>query len=357
MGFQRALEELARNNLRLVTLKEQYISAACPFHKEGQERRPSFWINRDHGGWGCFACPERGADPQRLFTRLGVPALIVERLLEEGVRQTRLEAEAERAQRALRARDEFRGEHVLPDHVLGVWDYCPRALLDAGFDQQLLRTHDVGFDRERQRITFPLRDLYGQLVGISGRSVDGAEPKYLIYRGRTTIEGRQRDNELGSWFPDYSNEGVRNHLWRSHLVHQRVEQGLTERLIVVEGYKACLWLVQNGHLDTLALIGSRMTRVQERVIRKFARPVWLLLDNNEAGRTGTKSIVERIGDMLSGVWACSYPQGFGEEAQPDDLTTEGIAHVLTNAQRVIGGSFERRIRQLSSAAKRPRFQS
>ena len=44
-------DDIAKEYLNRVRVKDRYISAACPFHKDGQERHPSFWIDRETGAW------------------------------------------------------------------------------------------------------------------------------------------------------------------------------------------------------------------------------------------------------------------------------------------------------------------
>ena len=58
-----------------------------------------------------------------------------------------------------------------------------------GSDEVLLQKMDIGFDKEYERITFPIRDIYGNLVGINGRTVTGAFPEVqdLQERGPDTI--------------------------------------------------------------------------------------------------------------------------------------------------------------------------
>jgi DNA primase len=338
-------DEIAKSHLRLVKIKDDFIAAACPFHKGGQERRPSFWISRTSGDWGCFACAEHGPDLKALLHALGVKKSSLENVIDEAVKEARREQNIKKAERRRKARAEFRGMHILPEALLGVYEYCPVKLLDEGFDEETLKAHDIGFDRDRQRITFPLRDVFGNLVGISGRTVEpGAYPKYKIYEGWHETDGIRSPGELGEWFPEYSVDGIRDHLWRSHFFYRDIFDDKSKRLIIVEGYKAAMWLVQFSRqrpewgwwFNTGALMGARMSSAQERLVRRMGTETWIFLDNNDAGRTGTEAIGDRLGNSTFPVYLCRYPEEYDDDVQPSDLSGEEIESILGSAVRAKG---------------------
>lgn len=330
-------DEIARDHLRLVKVKEDFIAAACPFHKEGQERRASFWVNRLNGEWGCFACAEHGSDLRSLLRGLGIKSRRIEAVLEEAVTEAKRERVINKATKRRKARAEFRGEHVLPEALLGVYDWCPTKLLEEGFSEEVLLAHDIGFDRTRERITFPIRDLFGSLVGISGRTVvPGGYPKYKIYEGMHEKDGIRSLGELGEWFPEYSVDGIRNHLWRAHLIYTDIYHDRSKQLIVVEGYKAAMWLVQQGWFNTVALMGARMSPMQERIVRRLGTETWIFLDNNEAGHAGTAALENRLGSTTFPVYLCHYPEEFDEDVQPSDLEGDEIESILESAVRARG---------------------
>lgn len=47
----------------------RWITARCPFHKAGQEKEPSFWIDTRRNLWGCHACGKHG-DAVNLYAAL-----------------------------------------------------------------------------------------------------------------------------------------------------------------------------------------------------------------------------------------------------------------------------------------------
>ena len=348
--MQAFADEVAQKYLERVRIKSDFISAACPFHKGGRESRPSFWVNREVGNWGCFTCGEHGGGLKWLLKKLGISSAHIDSQLDEAEKQAKKYEEVAKAKARKKARKAFAGEHVLPDALLGVFDFLPLDLVDAGFEKELLKDHDIGYDRRNNRITFPIRDLFGNLIGISGRAtMIGEEPKYLIYSGQRKTEDATLPGELGEWYPDYTNEGVRDHLWRLDKCYERLmkNEGGQEQLILVEGYKAALWLVQNGWTNTAAFMGARMSPSQERIVRSLGVETFVFLDNNQPGREGSKRICQRLAVCTFPVYEVSYPADCNETDQPDDLIVEELEVALGNSTRVGGRSYgTTRIRRL-----------
>jgi DNA primase len=196
-----------------------------------------------------------------------------------------------------------------------------------------------------------VHDLYGNIVGISGRATrQGDNPKYLFYNGRHIVNGKENLGELGEWYPGYTNEGVRDHLWRMDKCYQRLNEVNDGQLIIVEGFKAALWLVQHGWINTVALMGARISPAQERIVRSLGCTVFVLLDNNYPGISGAKKVCQRLAVSTFPVYRCKYPSRCDDSAQPDDLDDQELESVLSNAKRVGG------VKNVRSSRVQLRFQ-
>jgi DNA primase len=346
------VDQVARDHLLKLRIKDEYISAACPFHKGGSESHPSFWIHRETGRWGCFSCHVGGGSIKYLLRELGISSRKIEAELavaEEEAEKTHKVYEAKRKKKAV---SEFKGVYTLPDALLGVYDMCQQAMLDSGFEMSVLQEHDIGYDQDLNRVTFPIRDIYGTLIGISGRSVDHSHPKYLVYSGRRVTDGHETQGELGAWYPDYSNEGVKDHLWRGNFVYPELFKNGGD-LIIVEGYKAALWLYQQGWWQVVALMGSKLSKGQERVIRRLGVPTYVLLDNNQPGLTGAEQTCRTLAVSTFPVYRCYYPEECDEDTQPDNLSREQLETVFSQAVRA-GGRLDVRHSRSNASSRRTR---
>jgi len=237
------------------------------------------------------------------------------------------------AKRRRKARSSFKGEYILPDAVLGAWDWCPAELVRAGFTEETLRRNEVGYDRKRDRITFPIRDIFGNLVGVSGRQPEGVLPKYKIYSGIERYDGKEVKGELGETFPEYSSQSVKDHIYGAHHWYDELNTATDGQVILVEGYKARLWVEQCGWDHVGGLMGTAMTSQQERIIRSLGADVWVFMDNDKPGRRASRDICWRLSDSSLRVYECHYPAGH-DGHQPDDLTEDEIRQTLETAKRV-----------------------
>jgi DNA primase len=302
-----------------VRVKDSFVSAACPFHKGGQERRPSFWINRYDGKWGCFTCHVGGDSLRSLLENLKVRSTKIDTILQQAEEEEKKTASLRKAKNKKKARADFKGESILPFEMLGLYDYTPLELIEAGFDEEVLKRFWVGYDTKLDRITYPIFDLYGNLVGVSGRQPSGHVPKYKVYQGWHEVEGKRYPGELGEMFPKYSSDGIKNHLWGAHLFFEKLYHSPEDGyVILVEGYKAGLWMIQLGWEYTGVLMGSYISPKQKQIVRRLGVPIFVFTDNDPPGRLASRKISEDLAKTCPVVYECEYPEGY-EGASPDDL--------------------------------------
>jgi DNA primase len=314
------------------------VTLKCPFHKGGQENRPSFGINIETGVGNCFSCGTRGS----LLYLLNLRGLSKEEIDSElGDLKSILIANAvaakERRAEEWLLRDPFMAHPILPDKLQAVYGrFFPTNLVNLGFDVEVLRSLGVGFDTLNNRVMYPIRDLYGNLAGfVGGASNEYQEPKYKVYQGRRKDHiGRTLDSDYGSWFDeeftDYSRFRNHEHIWNFERVYPQLIYGKEAgTLIIVEGFKACMWLLQHGYWNTVALMGSKIFEKQRLLLSRLNSNFVLFLDNDKAGIDGTTG----IGQLLyqkHGVYCAEYP--LREEAhQPTDLSQAELSIAINMA--------------------------
>jgi DNA primase len=215
-----------------------------------------------------------------------------------------------------------------------VYDYLPTRLRDDGFNIRTLKRLGIGYDRSKHRITFPIRDGYGNLVGLAGRAVIG--PRYKVYRGGYKDEAGNMivgdfGPEFDQMFPGYELKKSL-HLWNAYNVLARQEMGETAPVIIVEGYKAAIWLIQHGYQHVVALMGSALSMIQLVILGVLYTGEFILfLDADKPGVDATK----RIGQWLIGkgytVSVARYPDPMMR--QPDDMSDAGLGLALEERKR------------------------
>lgn len=316
---------------------EENISVPCPFHKTKDGTPLS--VNVTNGVWHCFSCKAAGTLPQ-LLRGLGLPRNRIDvelRDIRDELKTNKKRVEWNKTAR-WQTKDPFLAQTILPETLLKPYEFCPISLIQAGFDQQWLQWLDIGFDRFNNRILYPIRDIYGNLAGMSGGTViAGTQPKYKVYQGCRTdpVTGKKIGSDYGIWFDEqFPNYVFHNHhyIWNFDRVYPRLFFGkeIQDKLIIVEGFKACIWLLQHGWTNTVALMGSSMSDHQRNLIHRLDCEIILFLDNDIAGRDATDDIARKIRHFQPGVLIAQYPTA--DECQPDDLDPEEITAAIQGAE-------------------------
>jgi DNA primase len=312
------------------------ISTTCPFHsvKDGTP----FSVNIELGLFNCFTCHASGTIPTMLHM-LGIPEATIE--AELGPLREAIRNNIANRQEARKAKyftgNPFRAPFILSEAIIAGFNWCPTGLVQSGFDPRWLQYLQVGVDQRNQRVTYPVRDIYGNLAGFVGGATNIMQvPKYKVYEGRrAAIDGSIIPSDYGPWFDeDYPGyEFLKsNYLWNYDKVYPRLFFGKeAELLVIVEGFKACIWSLQCGFRNSVALMGSSMSERQKELILRVDTRVVLFLDNNSAGRIGTLKIGTELQKAMPTVWVALYPQGAGEGCQPDDLEPELVQEAIRSA--------------------------
>jgi DNA primase len=313
----------AERRLRYIKMSgPDNVGGPCPFHKGGMEKNPSFYINLSTGLFYCHSCKIKGTFVQ--FLKLfNAPRTLIDTILELGKREPKYKKRVKL--------NSGIGEHVLNESLLGVFQFCPTDLVNEGFDAKLLQKLEVGFDKEEMRIIFPIRDLHGNLVGLSGRTVINVYPRYKVYKSPDILKYAPDDPEVIARYKEYD---IKNHnyLWNLHNVYPSAFFGDLDTVIIVEGYKACIWMLQQGFENVVALQGSSLTQAQGQLLGRLGVTIILFLDNNQAGKEGTYTTGWWLRRNGHRVLAVTYPDWCDESAQPDNLEQPDILGVLDAAE-------------------------
>ncbi len=118
------------------------------------------------------------------------------------------------------------------------------------------------YDRFRNRLIFPIRNVQGRLIGFGGRALDDQMPKYLNSPETPLYHKGRHLYALDTARPAIGNAGT---------------------IVVVEGYFDAITLHQAGIRHVVATLGTSLTPDHLHAIRRLVRRAVLLFDPDAAG--------------------------------------------------------------------------
>ena len=303
---------------RYVQLKKGGINfmGLCPFHNE---KSPSFTVAPTKQFYHCFGCGAHGTAIGFLMEYSGVgfveavkdlaqgvgmivpdnedklpPAQRAEYqarslALSEAMTQTcdfyRLQLRSsERAKNYLKGRG-LTGEVAArfglgyaPDGWDSLRNVFPDYELDALVEAGLVidRTEEAGggrkrYDRFRDRVMFPIRNVKGQVIAFGGRILDVGEPKYLNSPETPLF---QKGSELYGLFE--ARQAIR-------------EAGY---VLVTEGYMDVVALAQWGFPQAVATLGTACTAIHVQKLLRQTDTVVFSFDGDAAGRRAARRALD-----------------------------------------------------------------
>jgi DNA primase len=332
------------------------FKAVCPFHNDS---RPSLQIDPKWQNFKCWSCGKQGSvfdfvmGMERiefkeavalLAQRAGIPtpsdggegsrrAVLLDAMkwATELYHDCLLNSEAgEEARRYL-------GERHLTGDTVRKWqlgfspaagDWLARRIekspvpVDVLVEVGLLTARSQGpghFDRFRERVMFPIRDVRGQVVGFGGRILPTSPLADRLAKYINTSDT-----------PLFSKSDLIYGLDKARLAGQSAGY-----LAVVEGYTDVLMAHQAGVGNVVATMGTALTPRHVRQLRRYVERVVLVFDADEGGQTGVDRALDlfvredvelAIARLPAGLDPCDFLVARG--AEPFKAALEGATNAL-----------------------------
>lgn len=160
------------------------LQSNCPFHKGGQERKPSFGVNGEIDRCHCFSCGWAGTIEEMISELYGYQddGKFGKRWLIKRFNTVEIETRPN-IMEGFNGRNNFNTNCIsnistsnttdlISDEELDKYRYIHPYLYERGLTDEIIERFDIGYDRERKEITFPVRDIEGRCVFVAGRSVE-----------------------------------------------------------------------------------------------------------------------------------------------------------------------------------------
>lgn len=167
---------------------------------------------------------------------------------------------------------------VISENVLNDFIKLPSEdWLREGISVKTQNAYGVGFDLLTKRITIPIRNRFGQLVGVKGRllrdsDITDKNGKYMyIYKC----------NQSQEWF-------------NLHIAISAIKQ--QKEVIIVESEKSCMKFYEHGIYNVVAIGSSDISEAQRDILYSIGRDIKFVLayDNDKE-----IDILQEVADKLS----------------------------------------------------------
>ena len=350
-----SLADMARRYVELRPAGSRLV-APCPFH---QETKPSFSINEEQGTFYCFGCQASGDifDFYGRLNGLDFKETLAALAEEAGIRLDAYRSDPRAREQRSQKRDMLKMHELAASHFhsnlnapsaavcrsyieergisrelvekfglgwsMDSWQDLGESLRRAGFNLNAavecgLQSKSQGgrtFDRFRNRLMFPIRNLSGQTIAFGGRIIPSLaredDAKYI--------------NSSDS--PIYKKG---EHLFG--LFQARPSIAVKKSVILTEGYMDVITLHQYGYTQAVGVLGTALTPEQIKRLSGFSSHLELMFDGDSAGR---KAAFRSCEMLLSRGLSCRvvlFPDDNDIDSMLHTYGTDAVEELRAHAQ-------------------------
>lgn len=304
------------------------MQGLCPFHNEDT---PSFSVSPEKNMFHCFGCKASGDVITFIMRIENIEYLEAIRLLaqragleipessakDEGISRLKnriYEANREAAKFYNQQLYSLQGAKALKylynrgltDTVIRHFGlgYSPSSrfellnhLRSKGFkDDELVKANLVNvskkgkgyYDSFSDRVMFPIIDLRGNVIAFGGRVMAAdVQPKYL----------NTSDTPVFS---------KKNNIYALNFAKKKIKN---DRIILVEGYMDVIAMHRTGFEETVATLGTALTKEQAKIISRYCREVVICYDSDNAGRQATERAIDIFRSVGLNIKILTVPNG------------------------------------------------
>lgn len=338
------LYQLKQKN-NIVSVIERYVHlekkgrnywGCCPFHNE---KTPSFSVSEDEGLFYCFGCKESGdvisfimkyescdfyeavkilaknagmqipeyTGDQNLINKKKNQERLLRLLKEAAIhyQENLLKPEAKIAQDYIKTR--LFNKKILEDFKLGysidryeIINYLKskgfsiKDMIDAGVVGD---KNGYNYDIYAQRLIFPILNSFGDCVGFSARVLGKSDFAKYINTPETQLFKKGKV------------------VYGIDLVKKLKQKGLLEQIIIVEGQIDVIAMHKAGFNNTVACMGTALTKENAHELKKLSNNVVLMFDGDFAGQKATYRSLEILREEGFKVRVACMP----EKLDPDEI--------------------------------------
>lgn len=344
-----SLSELVGSRVKLIKRGNEY-TGLCPFHRE---KTPSFTVSDEKGFYHCFGCQSHGSIFDFLINidKVSFPEAVEFLSRKAGIELTNFHSKNDSShsnlkrlfevsvqasiwfqkQLSINSTDRVKNyikSRGIDKYIIDLFQvgYAPNqrtglksALLLQGISEDemlsaglIIKPEDgsESYDRFRDRVMFPIRDINGRTVAFGGRALGDSKIKYL------------NSPETPIFIKGKMLFGLFEAKKRIHL---------KKSLVVVEGYMDVISLVSSGIGNAVASLGTSLTDSQIELLWKFVPEPTICFDGDSAGRRAALSMGYKMLPYLKPGLSCNFailPDGLDPDSFVRSQGLEAMRMIL-----------------------------
>lgn len=271
--------ELLKNGINYfhdIKVRDKYITVTCPYHKNGNESKPSAGFRVDNGYFSCFTCSEKHSLTEVIAHCYGISEYDALEWLKENFSFDEFENSVKLD---LFPKKEKKKINYIDNKELQKYRVFHPYMFQRKMTKDIIRKYDIGYDKATDCIIFPNKDEFGNILFLAKRSV---KTKFFNY---------PKDVDK----PVYG------------LYELNRDEPNAKMVIITESMINCLTCRSWGY-PALALNGTGSAEQLEKLARLQYPTYVLALDGDDAGAKGTRKIIKKLRNKKL-IYVIEIPQG------------------------------------------------
>lgn len=264
-----------------------YYMVQCPYHKLGQEKKPSAQFRATDGLFYCFGCKETHSLPD-----------VISYCLNENGKSWLLDnfggdVEASRTISFNIKQNEDKQEKYVDKKILAKYRFTHPYMFERKLNLDTIRKFDIGYDADNNCITFPNKDINGNILFIATRNISN---KFFHYP-----------------------QGVDKPVYGLYEIYREMRHGtkITE-VYVCESMLDALAIWSFGKY-AVALNGTGSSHQYDIIKKSDLRLLILATDNDDAGRRARERFRQHVTNKF--IREIAY-ESYGNCKDINDMTQE-----------------------------------
>ena len=370
-----------KSRINIVDVVSQYVRlkkrgknhfGLCPFHSEDT---PSFSVNPQKNIYHCFGC-NKGGDVidfvmeyenleffdavKQLATQYGIDLelqdqpqdsshQIIYNLHEFASKFYQKYLYSEKGKKGL---DYLRGrgfsDNIIKKFSLGMapdaWEGLHNKIKEKKISEEILvksglfieRKKGSGvYDRFRNRVMFPIKNISGRVIGFGGRALDSDQTAKYINSPQTPIYNK------------------RNILYGLDITNKFIRE--TGEAIVVEGYTDLIKLYEAGIKNITAGSGTAFTEGHVRILKRYCDRVKLCYDGDTAGQKAAIKTGFKLLKKGFEVYVLELPEKDDPDSYLQKIGSKQLQEEINNATEFMNFYIHHNSDKMKTSGKKVNF--